>query len=203
MKIHCGAGDVYLTPGWLNIDLEIPGYSFLASDRPDLVEQNRTTLDHYYRRPYGTPGPYQETTEHHEVLCVVDAFMDATELPLEDNCVETLLSVQLLEHFTPADAVKVLNEWHRVLQPGGQLIVDVPDLFGIAQRFMYCETSEENDYWIRMIYCSHKNSHAIHKSGYDEHKLTSLLLDVGFRKITDLRNPFNHPYPSLTFSGTK
>ena len=48
LRLHVGCGTVYLD-GYVNLDLEVPGYSFLASERPDLVAVNRTTVDRYYK----------------------------------------------------------------------------------------------------------------------------------------------------------
>jgi hypothetical protein len=44
LKLHVGCGTVYLE-GYVNLDLPVEGYSFLAAERPDLLERNRTTLD--------------------------------------------------------------------------------------------------------------------------------------------------------------
>ena len=48
LKLHVGCGTVYLD-GYVNLDVEVPGYSFLATERPDLLERNRTTVDRYYK----------------------------------------------------------------------------------------------------------------------------------------------------------
>ena len=49
LKLHVGCGTVYLD-GYVNLDVEVPGYSFLAAERPDLMERNRTSVDRYYKK---------------------------------------------------------------------------------------------------------------------------------------------------------
>jgi SAM-dependent methyltransferase len=53
---------------------------------------------------------------------------DARTLPFEDNTVDELYSSHLLEHFGYEEPV--LEEWHRVLRPGGKITIVVPDLIG-------------------------------------------------------------------------
>lgn len=195
MNIHLGTGDVYLD-GFVNVDVPIPGYSFLARERPDLVERNRTTLDHYYRYPYITTGPVDR-------LCVADVFMDARALKFSDECAELIVAVQVLEHFTPAEAPQVLREWHRVLRPGGRLFVDTIDFPHLAKLAIESEDPEMEAYYFRMIFGSHKNEYASHKDGYTGRKLLELLLAAGFGNVRDVGNPLNHPYPSLAFQATK
>ena len=59
LKLHVGCGTVYLE-GYVNLDVPVAGYSFLASERPDLVEKNRTSVERYYKKQEsrwsGAPG---------------------------------------------------------------------------------------------------------------------------------------------------
>lgn len=56
-----------------------------------------------------------------------DVFADASELPLDDNCIDTVVMFQTLEHVArPAEA---LSESHRVLRCGGVLLLSVPFLY--------------------------------------------------------------------------
>ena len=55
-----------------------------------------------------------------------DVVADAMNLPYEDNSVDELYAGHLLEHFTLQE--DPLQEWHRVLKPGGRITVTVPDI---------------------------------------------------------------------------
>ena len=194
MNLHLGCGNIFLD-GFTNVDLFIPGYSFLAKDRPDLVSLNRTTLDHYYKHPYTTDGPVDR-------LCVVDCFMDARIIDPPEGHVDQIVAAQLLEHFTPAEAKQALRNWCRLLKPGGTLVVDVHDFPKLLLEFDW-NFGKQNDYYYRMIFGSYKNEYACHKDGYDEEKLRGMLLEAGFSQVRDLGNILGHDYPTLTFEARK
>ena len=52
----------------------------------------------------------------------------AEELPFEDNFADEIYAGHLLEHFDMHEGSKVLEEWHRVLKPGGVITITVPDV---------------------------------------------------------------------------
>jgi len=45
-----------------------------------------------------------------------------------ENSIEALYASHVLEHVPYTDLEATLTEWHRVLMPGGKLIVAVPDI---------------------------------------------------------------------------
>ena len=47
----------------------------------------------------------------------------ATSLPVEDGCVDTVVSSTVLHHLTDTDKLMALSEMHRVLAPGGRLLI--------------------------------------------------------------------------------
>ncbi len=195
MKLHLGCGDVYLE-GYVNIDIYIEGYSFLAADRPGLVRLNRTTEDNYYKKPYPGAGGFAYE-------CAADRFLDFTYLPYPDGSVEKILAVQCLEHLTPEEARKAVAEWHRVLAPGATAVIDVPDFEQLAAKLLEHTHEEYKEYYYTMIFGSHKNVAASHKDGYSREKLALLLLDAGFHYVYYLKNIFNHPYPAVTVEAIK
>ncbi len=63
-----------------------------------------------------------------EVDCVGNA---ANLEQFADNSIEAIYASRVLEHFHHTlnnEVLNTLKEWHRVLIPGGQLYVSVPDL---------------------------------------------------------------------------
>lgn len=48
-------------------------------------------------------------------------------LPFADSSFDCVTLVELIEHLTPADTLTTLKEAHRVLRPGGQLLVSTPN----------------------------------------------------------------------------
>jgi SAM-dependent methyltransferase len=53
-----------------------------------------------------------------------DIVASALELPLDDQSFDTVVSTELLEHVP--DPLRALREMHRVLKPGGHLILSTP-----------------------------------------------------------------------------
>ena len=50
---------------------------------------------------------------------------DLRALPIRDEIVDKVFSIDVLEHLTLADIASVLNEAHRILRPGGRAVVMV------------------------------------------------------------------------------
>jgi len=58
---------------------------------------------------------------------IVDIVCNAEEMPVEDCGYDLVLCTQVLEHCT--NPQRIVDECHRVLKPGGTLIVTVPSVF--------------------------------------------------------------------------
>ena len=115
INLHLGCGPVYLN-GWINIDAYNKDYAHLSTERQDLLEYNKTDVNNYYKYIRGTrKGDF----------VVVDRYMDLLEIPypFENESVDKILIVNTFEHFSQADATKLLKEWFRVLKSGGELII--------------------------------------------------------------------------------
>ena len=189
MKLHLGCGPVYLD-GWINIDICIDGYTWLAIERPDIMNYNKTTLNNYYKYSWG---------EREHNLAVVDKFMNISKFPYpyDDNSVDEILIIGTFEHFDKDEGIKLLKEWHRILKPDRRVIIDVPDM---VETMRYLEGNPE---WaIRLIYGSQKNKYAFHKWGYTLETLSDTCKEIGF-KITNEINLVEHGYPMFTIEAIK
>lgn len=62
-------------------------------------------------------------------------------LPFADNELDGLMAAHVLEHFSLHDSVKVLRECHRILKPGGVMMVSVPDA-AVFRKHHYEDTVE-------------------------------------------------------------
>ena len=191
LKLHVGCGTVYLD-GYVNLDLYVEGYSFLASERPDLVARNRTTVDRYYKvdesRETLESGP-RETQ-----YCVVDRYAPMDALPYEPGSADEIRSVQSLEHLSMKEGPRVLKHWHGVLRPGGVLHVDVPDFEETARQLLAQPDEASKDWYYRLVYGSQKNAYAFHKNGFSPARLARLLREAGFREVRHIENKI-HFYP--------
>lgn len=68
----------------------------------------------------------------------VDVFADlCNQLPFEENCADTVVSFQVMEHLTEPDFF--LSECYRILKSNGRIFITVP--------FMWHVQEEPNDYF--------------------------------------------------------
>ncbi len=199
LRLHVGCGTVYLD-GYVNVDLEVPGYSVLASERPDLVEINRATVDRYYKHDES-----QATLEHgpgRPQHCVVDRYGSVDALPFEPGTVDEIRSVQVLEHLEMKRVPVVLAHWYTLLKPGGVCHVDVPDFEETARQLLAQRDEPSKDWYYRLTFGSQKNAHAYHRSGFSPPRLERLLREAGFREVRHVPNTI-HFYPVCIAEGVK
>lgn len=179
-RLHIGAGRVYLTDGWLNCDL--PGeHANLAKDRPDLVEKLGTTDgDAYYARQAATvadlaAGPAKPA----QTVC--DAYVNPLHgLGFGVQTVTEILSRQMFEHFSRAEARKFLQECDYTLAPGGLLRLDVPDLAGTVEALAIEADPERRRFLLRHLVGSRKDDYSYHHHGYTREGLRALVEEYGF-----------------------
>ena len=80
--------------------------------------------------------------------CNVDLFAKKADLRcnvtklegIKDNSVSLILATHIIEHFRVEEIQYVLNEWRRVLKPGGWLILEFPDCLKCFDWFIKHQT---------------------------------------------------------------
>ena len=105
-------------------------------------------------------------------------------LPIEDNTAEEIFSCATLEHLTFHQAVALLKEFSRIMQPGATLTIAVPDLksvctayasgmmdFRLANQYLYGAQSDEYDF---------------HKICFDFDNMKVLLEWIGFTNVAQV-----------------
>lgn len=74
------------------------------------------------RSPHAKRGP--------EILC------DLRKIPLPDECASELMAIHVFEHYYLWEAHDVLMEWHRLLEPNGMLVLEMPNLIKCCQNIV-------------------------------------------------------------------
>lgn len=217
IKIHIGCGAVYLE-GYENLDVPTDEFYF-AKERPDIVAENKTTINKYYKDPYynnyyerfklkkqgaknipAAKGLPAKNTKRRKV--VIDHIAYADHLPYKSGSIDEIRGVQVFEHFGPQEALKVLNHWRDLLKPGGKIVIDVPDIIETAQLLALAETEEEKSWAEKLVHGTRNDNFAYHKVGYWPKKLEKILKDAGFKNIK-LNTDIKHQYPAFSMEATK
>lgn len=115
----------------------------------------------------------------------VDIIGDAADLSqFTDNSVETIYASHILEHFHYGlgnELLKTLSEWYRVLQPGGKLMVSVPNLQVLCWLYLNPALDPmQRIHIMRIMFGGHMNEYDVHRVGFDPEVLALYLQEVGF-----------------------
>ncbi len=116
----------------------------------------------------------------------VDWVMPLEAIPLEDATVQAIHSEHALEHTYHATARAALREWSRVLKPGGELLLKIPDLAACCRAYLEATSQAYRDWYRYTIYGIQKSQGnepmegQIHYTGFSPEELASELTDAGF-----------------------
>jgi predicted SAM-dependent methyltransferase len=136
------------------------------------------------------------------VLDMIDVVHNIdNRLPFPDECVTELLTNHCIEHASWQALPKILKEMHRVLAPGGRLVIRTPDLESIIRGYLN-ETieighkEEEEPYLkktfgeitpgtiaILKLFALQNYSNNFHCAVYDWRTIKSLILRAGFSHV--------------------
>ena len=110
---------------------------------------------------------------------------------LATGSVDVIYTSHVFEHIPRGKAERALREWHRVLRPGGRLLLAMPDLEALTRVYLEnlaryddpacrwrCDQARD------IIYGGQTNDYDFHFNGYGFTPLARLLAAVGF---TDVR----------------
>jgi predicted SAM-dependent methyltransferase len=110
-------------------------------------------------------------------------YKDVTKLPFRNNEVSLCYASHLLAYFDRQEIVPILNEWKRVLRPGGILRLATPDFDAIGNLIVLNKYSL--DAFLGPLYgrmdCNDKTIY--HKTVYNFESLKYLLEEVGFKNV--------------------
>lgn len=188
MKVHIGSGAVYLN-GWLNVDVEAPS-TFLAADRPDLVERWITNEDTYYARHMAqTLDSMRSGAIPQEYVC--DAFGSFWNLPEVAHGSEEVLARQSFEHLSIREAHEALSYLYETMATGGILRLDVPDHEATLWQFRLTG----DPFFVRHLLGPRLTDYGYHMMSYTRIGLETLVESHGFRFVE--QEPNIHFYPAF------
>jgi FkbM family methyltransferase len=140
-----------------------------------------------------------------------DILMDICNLrEFANNSVEEILASHVFEHLNPYHSLNILREWHRVLRPGGKLIMEMPDIEKLCARFVAASTSERYGI-LNAIYGSVNTTDqgtpdqitSPHLFGWWPQSLFDHLTNAGFDNIVFGEEQIPHPESNLRVEAQK
>lgn len=134
-----------------------------------------------------------------------DLKADVSSLPFEDDSVDVILAYHILEHFrageyephlsnplNPKTAMVALNEWRRVLKPGGKLEIKVPDFEKIVWLYYNFPQWARAESPVNGPFGSYSDwvvSNGQHQCLFDKRAMQRILVLCGFTNITFVDGP--------------
>jgi SAM-dependent methyltransferase len=114
----------------------------------------------------------QKTTHDHQYSCKF-LCADISNFPIRSNSINGYLSIGVWEHFQTEEQVNLASEAFKILQPGGIIVIDVPNSFSpwtITRK-------------IKSSYRKYKGLHNLWQRNMSKKSLTNLCESVGFETI--------------------
>jgi predicted SAM-dependent methyltransferase len=108
---------------------------------------------------------------------------DITNLQFESNTADLIYASHVVEYFDREQVVEILQEWHRVLKPGGILRLAVPDFEAMAR--MYISEEYPLSSFLGPLYglMAMSDKKIYHKTTYDFSSLQRVLQASNFKNI--------------------
>ncbi len=107
-----------------------------------------------------------------------DLTCDIRRLPYPAGSVGVIETYHVIEHLPRHDLPHALTEWHRVLAPGGRLIIECPDFDAAVKEYL-----EGNARRIDNIFGLQRFPGDTHLFGYNFPRLKEILAAAGFIQI--------------------
>ena len=122
-----------------------------------------------------------------------DVVCDVTKpLPFPDNHADEILAVHVVEHIHLWEVPKMLEDWMRVLKPGGAIDLEMPCMEKILLNFFKEPLSSRKTFWGLFGDPGYENPDMVHKWCYSVPMIMDILERVGFREVQHLEPPRFH-----------
>lgn len=132
-----------------------------------------------------------------------DVFADITALPYSENYADEILAVHVFEHIFPQKSVEVLRHWHKILKPGGKLVMEMPDLKKVLEFFK--DPKSHPALTMFALYGGEQTGRIedVHKWCWTFDTLKPLLEQAGFKEVVEKHASYHIPARDFRVEGTK
>jgi Uncharacterized protein conserved in bacteria len=126
----------------------------------------------------------------------VNEVFDFCEIPYTDNSISAIHSEHALEHVSFVKVEQALKEWYRVLAPGGEFLLKMPDFEDCCRMYLASLADNHAKWWYkRTIYGSQASQagepdgNQFHVCGYSRGEMQEFLEKTDF--VLDYNVPYN------------
>ena len=124
-----------------------------------------------------------------------DIVAPANKIPLPDGVADEVMAIHLVEHLLPWEVESTLAEWHRLLAPGGALVLEMPDLIKCCRNIFEGRTNGKHPNQIGMwgLFGDDRlqDPYMLHRWAYTFATLSPIVESVGFVKIREKDTQFH------------
>ena len=126
-----------------------------------------------------------------------DIVARADAIPLPDGSASEIIAIHLFEHFYRFECDAVINEWKRLLMPGGRLILELPNLRKCCEnvlsgKFVAGKHPDQLGMWGLFGDPREGDAFMAHRWGWTPQTMREFLQAHGFVKVKEVR-PMFHP----------
>jgi predicted SAM-dependent methyltransferase len=119
----------------------------------------------------------------------------AHAIPLPDGCAAEVMSIHCVEHVAKWLVPPMFREWHRLLKPGGRLILEMPDIIKCCQNVIDGRTGKHPDQlgmWGLYGDDTLQDDFMLHKYGWCFKTIRPVLEECGFRDCVEEETHFHN-----------
>jgi len=135
--------------------------------------------------------------ESTDLVCTVEV------LPFANDSVESLLASHIIEHFSYREIDRVIEEWHRVVRPGGNILIITPNFAYIAHGYVegWMDYTESRN----RMFGGQDYPGNFHFTMFDSLSMGKTLEKAGFKNVRDVTSNYeNRKVPmSIYFNAEK
>ena len=125
--------------------------------------------------------------------CIAEAWADMRNLGLDEGSVDEIFTAHTLEHFVRWEAVEMLRHWHRMLKPGGKVVLETPDLLRVILNVFHPRRSRRRLAW-NMFYGNQWNriDYETHRYVWTASELKRELRAIGYSRVEVTHRTLTH-----------
>jgi len=132
-----------------------------------------------------------------------DVVTDGRTLPFAADYADEIQTIHFVEHVPRNDVDNMIMDWHRVLKPGGKLVIEVPCLNKMAQRIV---DGERNIRFTTLgIFGDPRDPKPgmMHQWAYTKEELMEVVSQAGFKDVKYMEPKFHHRQRDMRVEAVK